>query len=197
MSGAPVSRWAAMAARSTFFSFSVHGYVVPISPSRPERTPVSPTPTVTSRDHLAREIVDGAGRPCPADATRPRSTPMPITTLSPVARAMRASASGSRASVAGVGIDDRRAARVLEEQDLVRGDLLVGEPQVVEVRVEVLAHPAEVREADRLPRAALVARGRRLREHHLEVDQEVLVGQRHAHRVRSDRPEHRLHLAGP
>ena len=53
MSGAPVSRWATTAARSTFFSLSdlassVQGWVVPISPMRPARMPVSPTPEVTS-----------------------------------------------------------------------------------------------------------------------------------------------------
>ena len=48
MSGAPVSRWAMIAARKTFRSFSVHGEVVPISPMRPARTPVSPTPDVMS-----------------------------------------------------------------------------------------------------------------------------------------------------
>ena len=48
MRGAPVSRWAATAARTTFFSLSRHGHVQPISPISPERTPVSPTPTVTS-----------------------------------------------------------------------------------------------------------------------------------------------------
>ncbi len=49
ISGAPVWRWASTAARTTFFSLSVHGHVLPISPMRPARTPVSPTPTVTSR----------------------------------------------------------------------------------------------------------------------------------------------------
>ena len=48
INGAPVSRWAMIAARSTFFSFSVHGAVVPISPSSPARTPVSLRPVVTS-----------------------------------------------------------------------------------------------------------------------------------------------------
>ena len=33
------------AARTTFFSLSVHGHVVPISPMKPARTPVSPTPS--------------------------------------------------------------------------------------------------------------------------------------------------------
>jgi len=45
---APVSHWAATAARTTFFSLSVQGHVVPISPMKPARTPVSPTPTVRS-----------------------------------------------------------------------------------------------------------------------------------------------------
>ena len=48
MSAAPVSRWAATAARTTFFSLSVKGHVVPISPMKPARTPVPSTPTVRS-----------------------------------------------------------------------------------------------------------------------------------------------------
>ena len=48
MSGAPVSRWASTAACTTLRSLAVHGEVVPISPMKPARTPVSPTPAVTS-----------------------------------------------------------------------------------------------------------------------------------------------------
>ena len=48
MRAAPVSRWAATAARTTFFSLSVQGHVVPISPMKPARTPVPSTPTVRS-----------------------------------------------------------------------------------------------------------------------------------------------------
>ena len=48
MSGAPVSRCACTAARTTFRSLAVHGQVVPISPMKPARIPVSPTPRVTS-----------------------------------------------------------------------------------------------------------------------------------------------------
>ena len=48
ISGAPVSRCASTAARTTFRSFAVHGQVVPISPMKPARTPVSPTPGVSS-----------------------------------------------------------------------------------------------------------------------------------------------------
>src|SRR5262249_55935649 len=81
-------------------------------------------------------------------------------------------------------------------KDLVLRHSLVEEPEVVEVRVEVLADPAEVLEAHRLPGPPLVAGGRRLREHHLEVDQEVLVRQGDADRVRRHRAEHRLDLAG-
>jgi len=92
-------------------------------------------------------------------------------------------------------IHHRPAARVLEEEDLVLRDLLVHQAEVVEVRVEVLPHPAEVGEADRLSRARLVPGRRRLHEHHLEVDEQVLVGQRHADLVRPDRPKHGLHLS--
>ena len=69
ISGAPVSRCAAIAARRTFFSFSVHGDVVPISPSRPARMPVSPTPVVTSaiisraRSSAVRRSMSGVRRP--------------------------------------------------------------------------------------------------------------------------------------
>ncbi len=48
MSAAPVSRCAATAARTTFFSLSVKGHVVPISPMKPALTPVPSTPTVRS-----------------------------------------------------------------------------------------------------------------------------------------------------
>ena len=47
------------------------------------------------------------------------------------------------------GIHDGLAARVLEQEDLVPGHPLVEQPKIVEVRVEVLADPAEVLEADR------------------------------------------------
>ena len=119
-----------------------------------------------------------------------------MTTLRPVARAMRASAGGSRPIVLGVGSTTVRPPGVLEQEDLVLGHLLVEEPEVVEVGVEVLADPAEVGQAHRLPRAPLVAGGRRLREHHLEIDQQVLVGQGDADRIRRDRAEHRLDLSG-
>jgi hypothetical protein len=93
-------------------------------------------------------------------------------------------------------IDDGRPAGTLEEPDLVDGDPLVGEAQVVEVGVEVLAHPAEVGEAQRLGGAPLVAGRSRLGEHHGEVDEQVLVGERDPHRLRGDHPQHRLHLPG-
>src|SRR4029453_727679 len=47
ISGAPVSRCACTAARTTFRSLAVHGQVVPISPMKTARIPVSPTPRGT------------------------------------------------------------------------------------------------------------------------------------------------------
>jgi len=99
---------------------------------------------------------------------------------------MRARASGSRPIVFGVGSITRAAAGALEQEDLVLGDLLVEEPQVVQVGVEVLPDPAEIGEAHRLPRTALVAGTGGLGEHHLEVDQEMLVGQGDTEGVRPD-----------
>jgi hypothetical protein len=72
--------------------------------------------------------------------------------------------------------------------------LLVEQAQVVEIRVEVLPHPPDVRERHRLMRETLVARGRRLLEHDLEVDQQMLVRQRDAHGVGLHGPEHGLGL---
>src|SRR5439155_19677290 len=114
--------------------------------------------------------------------------------------ARRAGGAGDRQGIAAdrlrCRIDHGPATRALEQQDLVLRHLLVEEPEVVEIGVEVLADPAEVRQAHRLPRAPLVAGRRRLREHHLEIDQEVLVGQGDADRVRRHRAEHRLDLSG-
>jgi hypothetical protein len=46
---APVACCAREAARSVFSSHGSAGQLIPISPMMPERTPVSPTPTWTSR----------------------------------------------------------------------------------------------------------------------------------------------------
>jgi hypothetical protein len=100
---------------------------------------------------------------------------------------------GQRERIAGEahvgGIDHRLAARAPEQRDLVLGRLLVEQPEVVEVGVEVLAHPADVRQVHRLVGEALVAGGGRLPEHHPEVDQQVLVRQRDAHRLGLDGSE--------
>ena len=116
--------------------------------------------------------------------------------LSPVARATRARASGSRASAAIGGIHEGLAARVLEEQGLVAGHALVEELEVVEVGAEVLPHPAEIGQADRLPGESALAAVRGLLEHHLEVDEEMLVGQRDAHGLPCDGAKHGLRLSG-
>src|SRR5256714_4835419 len=73
--------------------------------------------------------------------------------------------------------------------------LLVEQPEIVEIRVEVLADPAEIREAHRLVSERLVARGGRLPEHHREIDQQVLVRQGDAHRLGVDGAEHGQSLA--
>ena len=70
--------------------------------------------------------------------------------LSPVARAMRASASGIAREAAIGGIHAASGRPRAEEQGLVAGHLLVEEPEVVEVGAEVLPHPAEVGETHRL-----------------------------------------------
>jgi len=72
---------------------------------------------------------------------------------------------------------------------------VVGHVEARIVRI-VLADPAEVRQAHRLPRAPLVAGRRRLPRTSPEVDEEVLVRQRDADRVRRYGTEHRLDLAG-
>jgi len=88
------------------------------------------------------------------------------------------------------GIHDGLPAGVPEEHDLVARGLLVEQAEVVEVRVEVLSHPADVREAHRLVGEALVARGRRFPEHDGEIDEQVLVGQRDAQRGSVDGAEY-------
>ena len=99
------------------------------------------------------------------------------------------------ASQAAIGrIDQRAAARVLEEQRLVARDVLVEQAQVVEVRAEVLADPAEVLHAHGLVGEAALAGGRRRAEHHLEVDQQVLVRERDAHLVGRNGAEHGLRV---
>ena len=119
-----------------------------------------------------------------------------MTMLSPVAREMRASASGSRERLALVGIDDGLATHPPEQHDLVLRGLLVEQPEVVEVGVEVLPHPADVGQTDRLIGQALVAGGGRLAEHHGEVDQQVLVRQRDAHGLGVDGAEHGQRFSG-
>ena len=94
------------------------------------------------------------------------------------------------------GIHEGLAPRVLEEQGLVAGHALVEELKVVEVGAEVLPHPAEIGQADRLPGEPALAAVRRLLEHHLEVDEEMLVGQGDAHGLPCDGAEHGLRLSG-
>jgi hypothetical protein len=107
---------------------------------------------------------------------------------------------GQRERVAGEapvgGVDDRLTAGPREEPNLVLGRALVEEPQVVEVAVEVVPDPAEVLERHGLVRETLLAALARLDEHDLEVDEEVLMRQRDAHRVAGDGPEHGLRFSG-
>ena len=93
-------------------------------------------------------------------------------------------------------IDDRLPAHATEEHDLVLRGLLVEQAEVVEVGVEVLPHPADVGQTDRLIGQSLVAGGRRLAEHHGEVDQQMLVRQRDAHGVGVDGAQHGQRFSG-
>jgi hypothetical protein len=77
----------------------------------------------------------------------------------------------------------------------VARDRLVEELQVVQVGAEVLSDPAQVGQTDRLPSQAPLAAGDGRLEHHLEVDEQVLVGQGDAHRLGRDRAEHGLGLS--
>ena len=88
------------------------------------------------------------------------------------------------------------AARVLEQQRLVAGRRLVEELEVIEVGAEVVPDPPEVGQAHRLPGQAPLGAVGGLLEHHLEVDQQVLVGQRDPHRLAGDGAEHGLGLSG-
>ena len=85
---------------------------------------------------------------------------------------------------------------MLEQEGFVAGDLLVEELEVIEVGAEVLPHPAQIGEAYRLSGQSALAAVCRLLEHHLEVDEEMLVGQGDAHRFPGDGAQHGLRLSG-
>ena len=93
-------------------------------------------------------------------------------------------------------VDDRRAARAVEEVELRQRRALVGEEGVVEVAEVVVTDPAEVLERDRLVRAPSLGRLVRRLDQGRDVREEVLVRERDAHLARVDRPEHGLDLAG-
>ena len=145
----PTARWTRSSAGET------HGLSVPISPKIPGRTPVSPTPTVASRDQLVRQVVHGApvdaglrrvvGRPVPAaahddvqaGARRPARAATPDRDPSP-AGVRSASPLPPAARIAGQFLqDDRLVAGQLPvvpaRLDVPQGDLGVlvgqGEPE--------------------------------------------------------------------